>query len=130
TPGGGIAFVGGNAMVSKQTNLNYPAQRNILSCIYEGVQVPIDAALRIESRYFIKTANTPQAKGMIRSLFVSMQALSKGGNRPEGFPAYEVRKVAVLGAGLMGAGIAYVQAKAGVETVLLDVSQEAAEEGK
>ncbi len=130
TPGGSIAYVGGNAMVSKQTNLNYPAQRNILSCIYEGVQVPIDAALRIESRYFIKTAATPQAKGMVRSLFVSMQALGKGGNRPEGFPAYEVKKVAVLGAGLMGAGIAYVQAKAGIETVLLDVSQESAEKGK
>src|SRR5262245_312136 len=130
TPGGGMASVGGNAMVSKQTNLNYPAQRNILSCIFEGVQVPIDAALRIESRYFIKTAATPQAKGMVRSLFVSMQALGKGGNRPEGFPTYEIKKVAVLGAGLMGAGIAYVQAKAGVETVLLDVSQESAEKGK
>ncbi len=130
TPGGAMAAVGGNAMVSKNTNLNYPAQRNILSCIYEGMQVPIDAALRIESRYFIKTANTPQAKGMVRSLFVSMQALSKGGNRPQGVPTYEVKKVAVIGAGLMGAGIAYVQAKAGIETVLLDVSQEAAEKGK
>ena len=130
TPGGSIAYVGGNAMVSKQTNLNYPAQRNIMSCIYEGIQVPIDAALRIESRYFIKTANTPQAKGMIRTLFVNMQALGKGGNRPQGFPEYQVKKVAVLGAGLMGAGIAYVQAKAGIETVLLDVSQESAEKGK
>jgi 3-hydroxyacyl-CoA dehydrogenase/enoyl-CoA hydratase/3-hydroxybutyryl-CoA epimerase len=130
SPSGAMAAAGGNAMVSKQTNLNYPAQRNILSCIYEGMQVPIDAALRIESRYFIKTANTPQAKGMIRSLFVSMQALGKGGNRPQGFPEYKIKKVAVLGAGLMGAGIAYVQAKAGVETVLLDVSQESAEKGK
>ncbi len=130
TPGGAMAAVGGNAMVSKQTNLNYPAQRNILSCIYEGMQVPIDAALRIESRYFLKTAATPQAKGMVRSLFVNMQALGKGGNRPEGFPTYEIKKVAVLGAGLMGAGIAYVQAKAGIETVLLDVSQESAEKGK
>jgi 3-hydroxyacyl-CoA dehydrogenase/enoyl-CoA hydratase/3-hydroxybutyryl-CoA epimerase len=130
TPAGAMAAVGGNAMVSKQTNLNYPAQRNILSCIYEGMQVPIDAALRIESRYFIKTAATPQAKGMIRTLFVNMQALGKGGNRPEGFPTYEIKKVAVLGAGLMGAGIAYVQAKAGIETVLLDVSQESAEKGK
>ncbi|HRE43947.1 MAG TPA: 3-hydroxyacyl-CoA dehydrogenase NAD-binding domain-containing protein [Terricaulis sp.] len=130
TPGGAMASVGGNAMVSKQTNLNFPAQRNILSCIYEGTQVPMDAALRIESRYFVKTANTPQAKGMIRTLFVSMQALSKGGNRPQGVPEYPVKKVAVIGAGLMGAGIAYVQAKAGVETVLLDVSQESAEKGK
>jgi 3-hydroxyacyl-CoA dehydrogenase/enoyl-CoA hydratase/3-hydroxybutyryl-CoA epimerase len=130
TPGGGIAFAGGAAMVSKQTNLNYPAQRNILSAIYEGVQVPIDAALRIESRYFVKTANTPQAKGMIRTLFVSMQALGKGGNRPEGVAPSDVKKVAIVGAGLMGAGIGYVTAKAGVETVLIDVSQEAAEKGK
>ncbi|GAN00439.1 enoyl-CoA hydratase [alpha proteobacterium U9-1i] len=130
TPGGGMAAVGGNAMVSKQTNLNYPAQRNILSCIYEGMQVPIDAALRIESRYFVKTANTPQAKGMVRSLFVSMQALGKGANRPEGFPPTEIKKVGVIGAGLMGAGIAYVQAKAGVETVLIDVSMENADKGK
>jgi 3-hydroxyacyl-CoA dehydrogenase/enoyl-CoA hydratase/3-hydroxybutyryl-CoA epimerase len=130
TPGGGIAFAGGAAMVSKQTNLNYPAQRYILSCIYEGIQVPIDAALRIESRYFVKTMNTPQARGMVRSLFVSMQALGKGGNRPQGVAPYDVKKVAVLGAGLMGAGIAYVQAKAGIETVLLDVSQEAADKGK
>ncbi len=118
TPGGAMTAVGGNAMVSKQTNLNYPAQRNILSCIYEGVQVPIDAALRIESRYFIKTAATPQARGMIRTLFVNMQALGKGGNRPQGYPTYEIKKVAVLGAGLMGAGMAYVQRKAGIETGL------------
>ncbi|QGZ94225.1 3-hydroxyacyl-CoA dehydrogenase NAD-binding domain-containing protein [Terricaulis silvestris] len=130
TPAGAMAAVGGNAMVSKQTNLNYPAQRNILSCIYEGMQVPIDAALRIESRYFIKTANTPQAKGMVRSLFVNMQALGKGGNRPEGIPTYDIKKVAVIGAGLMGAGIAYVQAKAGIETILLDVNQEGADKGK
>jgi 3-hydroxyacyl-CoA dehydrogenase/enoyl-CoA hydratase/3-hydroxybutyryl-CoA epimerase len=130
TPGGAMASVGGNAMVSKQTSLNYPAQRNILSCIFEGVQVPIDAALRIESRYFIKTANTPQAKGMIRTLFVSMQALGKGGNRPEGVAPTEIKKVAVIGAGLMGAGITYVQAKAGIETILIDVSDEAAEKGK
>jgi 3-hydroxyacyl-CoA dehydrogenase/enoyl-CoA hydratase/3-hydroxybutyryl-CoA epimerase len=130
TPGGAMAAVGGNAMVSKNTNLNYPAQRNIMSCIYEGMQVPIDAALRIESRYFIKTAATPQAKGMVRSLFVSMQALGKGGNRPEGFPPTEIKKVGVIGAGLMGAGIAYVQAKAGVETVLIDVSMESADKGK
>jgi 3-hydroxyacyl-CoA dehydrogenase/enoyl-CoA hydratase/3-hydroxybutyryl-CoA epimerase len=130
TPGGAMASAGGNAMVAKQTNLNYPAQKNILSCIYEGMQVPIDAALRIESRYFVKTANTPQAKGMVRTLFVSMQALGKGGNRPEGFPPTEIKKVGVIGAGLMGAGITYVQAKAGIETVLIDVSMENADKGK
>jgi 3-hydroxyacyl-CoA dehydrogenase/enoyl-CoA hydratase/3-hydroxybutyryl-CoA epimerase len=130
SPNGTMVAIAGNAMVSKQTNLNFPAQRNIMSCIYEGVQVPMDAALRIESRYFAKTAATPQAKGMIRSLFVSMQALAKGGNRPKNVAPYEIKKVAVIGAGLMGAGIAYVQAKAGIETVLIDVKQESAEKGK
>ncbi len=130
SPAGAMIAIGGAAMVSRETNLNYPAQRNILSCIYEGIQVPIDAGLRIESRYFVKTASTPQAKGMIRSLFVSMQALNKGANRPQGVAKTEIKKVAVVGAGLMGAGIAYVQAKAGIETVLIDVSQEGAEKGK
>jgi len=130
TPAGAMVAIGGNAMVSGQTNLNYPAQANILSCIYEGVQLPIDAALRVEARYFARTMMTPQAKGMIRSLFISMQELAKGGNRPQGFAPYEIKKVAVIGAGLMGAGITYVQAKAGIETLLIDVSQEAAEKGK
>ncbi len=130
TPAGAMIAIGGNAMVSGQTNLNYPAQQHILSCIYEGLQVPMDAALRIEVRYFIKTLLTPQARGMVRSLFVSMQALSKGANRPAGVAPYEVNKVAVIGAGLMGAGITYVQAKAGIPTLLIDVSQEAAEKGK
>jgi 3-hydroxyacyl-CoA dehydrogenase/enoyl-CoA hydratase/3-hydroxybutyryl-CoA epimerase len=130
TPGGAMAFIGGNAMLGKQTFGNYPAQKHIMSCLYEGIQVPMDAALRIESRYFVKTMQTPQAKAMIRSLFVNMQALSKGANRPQGYPTYEIKKVAVLGAGMMGAGIAYVQAMAGIETVLIDQSQEAAEKGK
>lgn len=130
TPAGAMIAIGGNAMVSGQTNLNYPAQRYILSCFYEGLQLPMDAALRIEARYFVKTLLTPQTKGMVRSLFVSMQELAKGAGRPQGVPPYQVKKVAVIGAGLMGAGITYVQAKAGIETMLIDVSQEAAEKGK
>lgn len=128
--GGGMTFIGGNALLSKQTFGNYPAQKNIVSAIYEGVQVPIDAALRIETRYFVKTLQTPQAKGMVRTLFLNMQALGKGANRPQHIPPADIKKVAVIGAGLMGAGIAYVQAKAGVETILIDVSQEGAEKGK
>ncbi|MFZ4602410.1 MAG: 3-hydroxyacyl-CoA dehydrogenase NAD-binding domain-containing protein [Caulobacterales bacterium] len=130
SPGGGMAFIGGNAILAKQTYGNYPAQKHIMSCLYEGIQVPIDAGLRIESRYFVKTMQTPQAKAMIRSLFLSMQELAKGANRPQGYAPYEIKKVAVLGAGMMGAGIAYVQALAGIETVLIDQSQEAAEKGK
>ena len=120
----------GNAMISSKTYGNYPAQVNILKCIYEGIQVPIDAGLRIETRYFVDTQQRPEAKGMIRSLFLSMQELSKGASRPAGYEKYELKKIAVLGAGLMGAGIAHVQAMAGIETVLLDVSMEGAEKGK
>jgi 3-hydroxyacyl-CoA dehydrogenase / enoyl-CoA hydratase / 3-hydroxybutyryl-CoA epimerase len=123
-------FVMGNAMLAAQSYGNYPAQKHILSCVYEGLQVPIDAALRIETRYFIKTQQRPEAKGMIRSLFLSMQELSKGASRPAGFAPYALNKVAVIGAGLMGAGIAYEQARAGIPTVLVDVSMENAEKGK
>ena len=130
SPGGAQVFIVGNAMLRKQSYGNYPAQLNILKCVYEGLQVPIDAGLRIETRYFLKTMSTPQARAMIRSLFLSMQELGKGASRPEGFDKYDVKKVAVLGAGMMGAGIAYVQAMAGIETVLIDQSQEAAEKGK
>ena len=130
SPGAGQVATMANAMLHAKTYGNYPAQKNILSCVYEGVQVPIDAGLRIETRYFINTQQRPEAKAMIRSLFLSMQELSKGGNRPAGHPKTEFNKVAVIGAGLMGAGIAYVQALAGIPTVLVDVSKENAEKGK
>ena len=130
TPTGSQVFVMGNAMLRKQTYGNYPAQLNIMKAVYEGMQVPFDAAIRIETRYFLKTMMSPQAKGMIRTLFLSLQELGKGSGRPAGVPHYDVKKVAVLGAGMMGAGIAYVQAMAGIETVLIDQSQEAAEKGK
>ncbi|MEL6830345.1 MAG: 3-hydroxyacyl-CoA dehydrogenase NAD-binding domain-containing protein, partial [Pseudomonadota bacterium] len=130
SPGAGQVATMSNMMLSASTYGNYPAQKNILSCVYEGIQVPIDAGLRIETRYFINTQQRPEAKAMIRSLFLSTQALSKGASRPEGYPKYELNKVAVIGAGLMGAGIAFEQAKAGIETVLVDVSKENAEKGK
>ena len=130
TPGGAQVFIMGNAMLRKQSYGNYPAQINIMKCVYEGLQVPIDAALRIESRYFAKTATTPQARAMIRTLFLSMDQLGKGASRPAGFEKSVARKVAVLGAGMMGAGIAYVQALAGIETVLIDTTQQGAERGK
>ncbi|MFZ5669602.1 MAG: 3-hydroxyacyl-CoA dehydrogenase NAD-binding domain-containing protein [Pseudomonadota bacterium] len=130
SPTGSQVFIMGNAMLRKQSYGNYPAQLNILKCVYEGLQVPIDAALRIETRYFLKTMSSPQARGMIRTLFLSMQELGKGASRPADVAPCAVNKVAVLGAGMMGAGIAYVQAQAGIETVLIDVSQEAADKGK
>ena len=87
-------------------------------------------ALRIESRYFAKIMRSPEAAAMIRSLFVSMQELNKGARRPEGAPASTLKKIGVLGAGLMGAGIAYVTAQAGIDVVLIDRDQEAADKGK
>jgi 3-hydroxyacyl-CoA dehydrogenase/enoyl-CoA hydratase/3-hydroxybutyryl-CoA epimerase len=130
TPATAQVFIMGNAMLRKQSFGNYPAQINIMKCVYEGLQVPIDAALRIESRYFAKTASTPQARGMIRTLFLAMDQLGKGASRPAGFEKSVAKKVAVLGAGMMGAGIAYVQASAGIETVLIDTTQEGADRGK
>lgn len=129
-PAGIQNFLVGNAMIKKQTYGNYPAALNLMKAVYEGIQVPIDAALRIETRYFIKTLMTPQAQAMIRSLFLSKQELDKGAVRPAGIPKSDPKKVTVIGAGMMGAGIAYVQALAGIETILIDQTQEAADKGK
>jgi 3-hydroxyacyl-CoA dehydrogenase/enoyl-CoA hydratase/3-hydroxybutyryl-CoA epimerase len=130
TPATAQVFIMGNAMLRKQSYGNYPAQINIMKSVYEGLQVPIDAALRIESRYFAKTAMTPQARGMIRTLFLSMDQLSKGAMRPEGIAKSSADRVAVLGAGMMGAGIAYVQALAGIESILIDTTEEGANKGR
>ena len=127
---GMMTFPAANALYRKETQDNYPAARAIMSCVYEGLQVPFDTALRIESRYFANVVRSPEAAAMIRSLFVSMQELNKGARRPEGQPASTLKKVGVLGAGLMGAGIAYVTAQAGIEVVLIDRDQEAADKGK
>jgi len=129
-PAGIQNFLVGNAMIRKQSYGNYPAVTNLMKAVYEGIQVPMDAALRIETRYFIKTLMTPQAQGMIRSLFLSKQELDKGAVRPAGIPASDAKKVTVIGAGMMGAGIAYVQALAGIQTILIDRDQEAADKGK
>ncbi len=129
-PGAGQVGTMSNAMLHAKTYGNYPAQKNILSCVYEGQQLPMDSALKVETRYFLNTQARPEAKAMIRSLFLSTQALSKGASRPAGVPKYELGKVAVIGAGLMGAGIAYETAKAGIDTVLVDISVENADKGK
>lgn len=137
-PGGGGAmdpraaqfFIGSNAMAQKQTQHNYPAVQAILSCFYEGSIVPFDTAIRIESKYFMRLLSGPTAKNMIRTLFINKQAAEKGEQRPKDVPPAELKKVGVLGAGMMGAGIAYVTAKGGMEVVLLDRDQEYAEKGK
>ncbi len=128
--GNSTTFVIGNALLRKTTYGNYPAQINIMKCVYEGTQVPIDAGLRIEGRYFVDLLNRPESKNMIRSLFLSMQELGKGARRPAGVDKTEVKKLGMLGAGMMGAGIAYVSAKVGMEVVLIDTDQAAADKGK
>lgn len=137
-PGGGGAmdprsaqfFMAANAMAQRETNHNYPAVQAILSCLYEGSIVPFDTAIRIESKYFTKLLSGPTARNMIRTLFINKQAAEKGEQRPEGVPPAELKKIGVLGAGMMGAGIAYVTAKGGAQVVLLDRDLEYAQKGK
>jgi 3-hydroxyacyl-CoA dehydrogenase/enoyl-CoA hydratase/3-hydroxybutyryl-CoA epimerase len=129
-PAGIQVFGGASPMLRKNTWGNYPAQRFILSCVYEGLQVDIDTGLRIESRYFAKLAARPEARNMVRSIFLSKQDLDKGGRRPAGQDKAPIKKIAVIGAGFMGAGVATVSAQAGIEVVLIDVDQAAAEKGK
>ena len=123
-------FMAGTAMTAKTTNHNMNAPITILSAVYEGSQLPMDTALRVESKYMAKLVADPQAGNMIRSLFVSKQAAEKGARRPKNVPAAPVKKLGMLGAGLMGAGVAMVSAQAGIEVVLLDRTIEDAEKGK
>jgi 3-hydroxyacyl-CoA dehydrogenase / enoyl-CoA hydratase / 3-hydroxybutyryl-CoA epimerase len=123
-------FPAGNAIYRRETFDNYPAARAIMSCVYEGLQLPIDAALRVESRYFTSVLRSKEAAAMIRSLFLSMQELNKGARRPANVPPTKVKKLAVIGAGFMGASVGYVSARAGIDVVLIDRDQESADKGK
>ncbi|MFT3972541.1 MAG: 3-hydroxyacyl-CoA dehydrogenase NAD-binding domain-containing protein [Amaricoccus sp.] len=128
-PAGFMTFVGANAMVLGKTQGVYPAARAMLSAIYEGAMVDFDTALRIEARWFTSVLLDPSSAAMIRSLFLSKQALEKGAVRPA-VPDAPVRTLGILGAGMMGAGIATVAAQAGIDVVLLDRDQEAADRGR
>jgi 3-hydroxyacyl-CoA dehydrogenase/enoyl-CoA hydratase/3-hydroxybutyryl-CoA epimerase len=119
-----------NAIYRRETYDNYPGARGILKSTSEGLLLPIDQGLRVESRYFANVLRTKEAAAMIRSLFVSMQELNKGARRPANVAPSKIKKVAVLGAGFMGASIAYVTASAGIEVVLVDKDQESADKGK
>jgi 3-hydroxyacyl-CoA dehydrogenase/enoyl-CoA hydratase/3-hydroxybutyryl-CoA epimerase len=127
---GMMTFPPANAIYRRETYDNYPAARAIMQTVYEGLQLPIDQALRVESRWFAKILRTPEAAAMIRSLFVSMQELNKGARRPKDVPPQKFKKVGIIGAGFMGASIGYVTALAGMEVVLIDRDQESADKGK
>jgi 3-hydroxyacyl-CoA dehydrogenase / enoyl-CoA hydratase / 3-hydroxybutyryl-CoA epimerase len=127
---GMMMFPAGNAIYRRETYDNYPAARAVMSCVYEGLQLPIDAALRVESRYFAHILRSKEAAAMIRSLFLSMQELNKGARRPANVPPTKVKKLAVIGAGFMGASVGYVSARAGLDVVLIDRDQESADKGK
>ncbi|HEX8166379.1 MAG TPA: 3-hydroxyacyl-CoA dehydrogenase NAD-binding domain-containing protein [Beijerinckiaceae bacterium] len=130
SPAGMMIWPPANAIYRRETHDNYPAAKAILQSVYEGLQLPMDLALKVESRYFAKILRSKEAAAMIRTLFISMGELNKGARRPAGVPATTIKKVGVLGAGFMGAGVAYVTANAGMEVVLVDQTLEAAEKGK
>ena len=127
---GMMTFPAANAIYRRETYDNYPAARAILQVVYEGLQLPIDTALRVESRWFAKILRSPEAAAMIRTLFVSMQDLNKGARRPANEPPTSLKKIGVVGAGFMGAGIAQVTAAAGLQVALIDRDQETADKGK
>jgi 3-hydroxyacyl-CoA dehydrogenase/enoyl-CoA hydratase/3-hydroxybutyryl-CoA epimerase len=128
-PAGFMTFVGASAMVNGNTKGVYPAAKALLSAVYEGAMVPFDTALKIEARWFTHVLMNPSSGAMIRSLFINKEKLEKGANRPD-VADQTVKKVGVLGAGMMGAGIALVSAQAGIEVVLLDRDQAAADKGR
>ena len=130
TPGAFQTFMAGTALTAKTTQRNYPAPLAILSCVYEGSQVPIDAGLRIESKYFGQLLSGPVARNLMRTMFVNKGLADKLARRPAAPPKSQVRRLGMLGAGMMGAGIAHVSAMAGIEVVLLDSTLELAEKGK
>jgi len=132
-PGGGTEskdiinmFMVGTAMFNAKTQGNYPAGRAILSCLFEGLRVPMDAALDIEKRYFVSLLVDPTAAAMVRTLFLEMQKANKLAARPAGIERRSPKKLGVVGAGLMGAGIAYTSAKRGIDVVVIDLDEERA----
>jgi 3-hydroxyacyl-CoA dehydrogenase / enoyl-CoA hydratase / 3-hydroxybutyryl-CoA epimerase len=130
SPKGYQVFPASSAMMVEKTHNNYPAPKAVLSCLYEGLQLPFERGLEIEQKYFAQLTQTKEARNLIRTTFFGINECNKGVDRPKEISPREVRKLAVLGAGMMGSGIAYVSAVAGIPVILKDVSKEAAERGK
>jgi 3-hydroxyacyl-CoA dehydrogenase/enoyl-CoA hydratase/3-hydroxybutyryl-CoA epimerase len=130
SPATAQTFMAGNALVAKNTRHNYPAPIAAQSAMFEGCATSFDDGLKIESQYFGTLLAGPVARNMMRSLFVNKGKADKLVRRPEGIDKSKVKKLGILGAGMMGAGIAYVSAQAGIEVVLLDTSREYADKGK
>ncbi len=130
TPKNAQTFMVGTSLLAATTQHNYPAPIGAMCAVYEGCITPIDTGLDIESQYFGQLLSGAVARNMMRSLFVNKGAADKLVRRPAGIEKSKVTKLGILGAGMMGAGIAYVSAKAGMQVVLLDTDLEAAERGK
>jgi 3-hydroxyacyl-CoA dehydrogenase/enoyl-CoA hydratase/3-hydroxybutyryl-CoA epimerase len=130
TPKNAQNYMVGTSLLAGKTQHNYPAPIAAMSAIYEGCIVPIDTGLDIESQYFGQLLAGPVARNMMRTLFMNKGAADKLVRRPKGIEKSAVKKLGILGAGMMGAGIAYVSAKAGMDVVLLDADQASAEKGK
>ena len=127
---GMMTFMPANAIYRRETYDNYPAARAVLQVVFDGLQLPFDLALQVESRHFAHILCSKEAAAMIRTLFVSMGELNKGARRPANVPQTKLKKVGIIGAGFMGASIAYVSANAGLDVVLIDRDQESADKGK
>jgi 3-hydroxyacyl-CoA dehydrogenase/enoyl-CoA hydratase/3-hydroxybutyryl-CoA epimerase len=130
SPAGMMVWPAANAIYRRETQDNYPAAKAILHAVHEGLQLPMDLALKVESRWFASILRSTEARAMIRSLFVSMGELNKGARRPKGEPQAQIKKVGIIGAGFMGASIGYVAALNGIDVVLIDRNMEAADKGK
>ncbi|WP_457797782.1 3-hydroxyacyl-CoA dehydrogenase NAD-binding domain-containing protein [Methylocystis sp. S23] len=130
SPAGMMVWPAANAIYRRETYDNYPAAKAILHAVYEGLQLPMEQALAVEARWFAFILRSKEAAAMIRSLFLSKGELEKGAHRPADVPPTALKKIGVLGAGFMGAGVGYVSALNGLEVVLIDRDQESADKGK
>jgi 3-hydroxyacyl-CoA dehydrogenase / enoyl-CoA hydratase / 3-hydroxybutyryl-CoA epimerase len=122
-------FIGASAQARKTTGGHYPAVTAILECVYHGLQLPMDPALRFEARRFVRIAHSSVSRAMIRTLFFGLNDANRLARKPEGFQTATIRTIGIVGAGLMGAGIAHDAARAGLNVVILDMDADAAAKG-